>query len=249
MDLVLAFDNDEAGQKATERAAKIVHEFNTDPNNKIIYQHPDPKASEQEQVDYDLDMHEMIKEIKDGQPKHSDVGWLQIFPQAKKTFGPFIKLRLQVRREILKIEYKILEEDTISQLKRLPPDEEWRDELIKEGSRRRLKAINKEISAIHHQLLLLRQIGKSPEKIKAEEKNINITQAMIDKAREYPVERLIEVNRQGFTKCFNHNDKKPSAYCKKNFVHCFVCQKSWDTIQILIDRDGLTFRQAVLHLQ
>ena len=205
--------------------------------------------SEQEQIDQELDMYQMVEEIRAGQPKHSDVGWLQIFPETKPRFGKFIKLRLRVRREILKIEYSMAEDNLAMQLKNNPPENRSADDMFKDAGRRRLHAIKKKISAIGHQLELLKTIGKKPEEIKTQEQKINITESMIEKAREFPVEQLIEINRQGFTKCFAHNDKKPSAYCKKNFVHCFVCQKSWDTIQILIDRDGLTFRQAVLQLQ
>ena len=76
-----------------------------------------------------------------------------------------------------------------------------------------------------------------------------ITPDMVARAKNHPIENLVEINKQGFTKCFGHNDKHPSAYCKKNFIHCFVCQKSWDTIAVLMEREGLTFKDAVLKLQ
>ena len=75
-----------------------------------------------------------------------------------------------------------------------------------------------------------------------------ITPAMIIRAKEYPIESLLEVNRAGYAKCFNHEDKKPSMYCKGNFAYCFVCSKHWDTIQILIDRDKKSFNEAVKKL-
>ena len=205
--------------------------------------------SEQEQVDQILDMQEMVQEIREGQPKHSDVGWLQIFPEAKPRFGKFIKLRLKVRREILKIEYKMAEEDAKHQLRINPAESRWRDDLIIDAGRRRLKTIQKEISAINHQLMALPNIGKKPEDIMAKEKKMIITEGMIEKARSYPLEQLIEFNRAGFAKCIKHNEKTPSMYGKKNFLHCFSCNYNADTIQFLIDRDGLTFRQAVLQLQ
>lgn len=205
--------------------------------------------SEQEQVNRDLDLWQAEEDWKASLPKHSDVGWLQIFPEAKKVFGKFIRLRLNVRSARLKIEYSLVEEETKRRLESNPPESKWRDDLIIDAGRRKLAAIKKELNAIHHQLLLLKDIGKKPEEIKARDKKIVITEAMVEKAKEYPLNKLIEINRQGFTKCFGHNDKRPSAYCKKNFINCFVCQKSWDTIQVLIDRDGMTFRQAVLQLQ
>lgn len=205
--------------------------------------------SEQEQIDQELDMHAMVQEIREGQPKHTDVGWLQIFPEAKPRFGKFIKLRLRVRREILKIEYKMAEEDLIRTLKNNPPENAWADEIFKEAGRERLSKIKKKISAIGHQLEHLKTIGKKPEEIKAREQKINITESMIDKAREYPLDQLIEINRAGFAKCIWHTDKNPSMFCKKNFAHCFSCNKSGDTIAIIMQLEGLTFRQAVLRLQ
>ena len=208
------------------------------------------QLNEQEQIDYDLDMSEMVQKIKDNQPKHTNAGWLQIFPQAKAVFGPFIKLELKVKREVLKIRYQEIEEEVKGRLKGNPIGSAWMDDLIIESGLKQLNQIKKDISAVAYQLALIKTIGQKPEKIKSQEKSIKITEVMIEKAREFPLAQLgIEINRQGFTKCFGHNDKKPSAYCKKNFIHCFVCQKSWDTIAVLTERDGLTFRQAVLQLQ
>ena len=76
-----------------------------------------------------------------------------------------------------------------------------------------------------------------------------ITPEMIERTKNYPIGQLVEVNKQGFTKCFQHIDKHPSVYCKNNFLHCFVCNKSWDTIAVLVERDGLSFKDAVLKLQ
>lgn len=205
--------------------------------------------TEQEEIDEELDMSEMVQQIKDGQPKHTDVGWLQIFPQAKKRYGRFIKLRLRVQKMILEIQYELVEESLIRRLRQCADNHVWFREYIKDNGRQQLKDIEKQIRAIDHQLLVLKDIGKEPEEIKAKEKTVQINEAMIERARAYPLEKLVEINRQRFTRCFAHNDTKPSAYCKKNFIHCFVCQKSWDTIAVLRERDGMTFKQAVMQLQ
>lgn len=207
------------------------------------------QLTEQQQLDQYLDMDEMVEEIKVGQPRHTDVGWLQIFPQAKSVFGKFIRLKLRIRRERLKIEYGMVDQETDRQLKSNPVESRWRDDLIIERGETKKHQLNKQIAATNHQLALLGKIGQKPEEIKARGKKIIITEDMIEKAKAYPLEQLIEINRQGFTRCFGHNDKKPSAYGRKNFLWCFVCNKGWDTIQILVERDGLTFRQAVLQLQ
>ena len=199
--------------------------------------------TEQEQIDNMLDEFETLKEWKSSIPKHTDVGWLQIFPEMKKTFGPFIQLRLKVRKARLQVEYAMAEDMAVHELKKISID--WLQELTKDRVREKLRAIEKEIKTIDHQLQFLKTIGKT----KQENQKETITQGMIERAREHPIGNLIEINNRGFTRCFNHNDTKPSAYCKKNFIWCFVCQKGWDTIAVLQQRDGMTFKEAVLTLQ
>lgn len=77
----------------------------------------------------------------------------------------------------------------------------------------------------------------------------SITDEMIQIARDYPIENLIEFNR-GVAVAFCHDDRRPSLSWNKktNRAHCFPCGKSFDTIQLLIDRDGMTFVEAVKRL-
>jgi hypothetical protein len=76
-----------------------------------------------------------------------------------------------------------------------------------------------------------------------------ITQDMIEQAKAVPIDSLIEFIR-GKARCFAHDDKSPSMYyaTKKNAANCPVCNKSWDSIEILKERDGLTFTKAVKEL-
>jgi hypothetical protein len=78
-----------------------------------------------------------------------------------------------------------------------------------------------------------------------------ITEEMIERARNYPVDRLIEFTR-GKALCFNHQEKTPSLNHDKarNRAKCFgSCGRSWDAIDIVRVRDGLSFRDAVKQLQ
>jgi DNA primase (bacterial type) len=76
-----------------------------------------------------------------------------------------------------------------------------------------------------------------------------ISEDEIERARQYPFENLIEFKRN-MTRCPFHEDREPSMhlYREQNRVHCFSCNRSWDTIQFLRERDGLTFREAVRRL-
>ncbi len=68
----------------------------------------------------------------------------------------------------------------------------------------------------------------------------------IERARQHPFENLIEFKRN-MARCPFHEDRDPSMhlYREQNRVHCFSCNRSWDTIQFLRERDGLTFREAI----
>lgn len=75
-----------------------------------------------------------------------------------------------------------------------------------------------------------------------------ITKDQIEKARDYPIDNLIE-SRRNMAKCPFHQDKTASMYLKNNFFHCFGCGLSGDTIDLLMKRDGLSFKEAVIKLQ
>lgn len=80
-------------------------------------------------------------------------------------------------------------------------------------------------------------------------KNTNsITDEMIQTAKDYPFEDLYPFKR-GMALCPFHPDSKPSMSLKNNRVRCWSCSKSWDTIQFLIDLEGLSFPMAVSRLQ
>ena len=76
-----------------------------------------------------------------------------------------------------------------------------------------------------------------------------ITDEMIEQAREYPITELIEFTR-GKALAFCHEDKTPSLSYHKaaNRAHCFPCNKSFDAIGVLMERDKMSFTSAVRYL-
>lgn len=81
---------------------------------------------------------------------------------------------------------------------------------------------------------------------------------MIEKARQYPISDLLGQVPKGAGKavcCPFHQDNSPSASVKRNVLFCFAgCaprngKKGWDPIALLMERDGLKFRDAVFALQ
>lgn len=220
-----------------------------------------PSLTEQESVTRDLALWEMERDWQSSQKKRTEVEWLVVFPEAKKRWGRIIRLGCKVQemrlKNLLPVAKQAIQRDMERHYARPANDGFWPPkvmadgfdtiEWIKEAGRHWMEEIERGIRKTKSDRKLLSEIGNI--KKKEREARVVITEEMIERARQYPLEKLIEINRQKFTKCFKHDDKTPSAYCKNNFIHCFVCQKTWDTIAVLVERDGIGFREAVLKLQ
>ena len=76
-----------------------------------------------------------------------------------------------------------------------------------------------------------------------------VTDDMIAAARNYPIENLIEF-KGGRWKAFCHDSDSFSVAKARtgNYIFCHVCGKTFDSIQVLIERDGYSFIDAVKQL-
>lgn len=77
-----------------------------------------------------------------------------------------------------------------------------------------------------------------------------ITQIDIEKAKEYPINEMIEF-KNGFAKCINHEEKHGSLkyYPETNTAYCFgACKQSFDAIDCAKILYGLNFINAVKKL-
>ena len=79
-------------------------------------------------------------------------------------------------------------------------------------------------------------------------KRQDLTPDMIERARQYPFEELIEF-RRNVTLCPFHDDRHPSMGLKNNYVRCFSCGWKGDTLKFVIEKEGLSFPDAVKRLQ
>jgi hypothetical protein len=72
----------------------------------------------------------------------------------------------------------------------------------------------------------------------------------VDAARDYPIENLVEFNSNGRCMAFCHKSNSESMSWNKrdNKAHCFVCNKSFNPIDVLVYRDGYSFVDAVKEL-
>lgn len=75
-----------------------------------------------------------------------------------------------------------------------------------------------------------------------------VTDADIVRAREYPIEKLIEVGPGGKVLCPFHSDTRPSATIKGNFFWCYTCSTWADSIKWKMEIDKLSFVEAVKYL-
>lgn len=91
------------------------------------------------------------------------------------------------------------------------------------------------------------RLNSQLEQIYSQQPTINaITEEMIEQARAYPIENLLEF-KNGKALAFCHEDNSPSLSLWKghNLARCFPCGKTFNSIDILMDRDNLSFREAV----
>jgi hypothetical protein len=72
----------------------------------------------------------------------------------------------------------------------------------------------------------------------------------IQSAKEFPILNLYEF-KKNMAVCPFHPDKDPSMSYnpKTNKAHCFSCNKTWDSIDFLMELEGLSFNEAVRRLQ
>lgn len=71
---------------------------------------------------------------------------------------------------------------------------------------------------------------------------------MIEDARNVPFENLHDFKRNMAFCPFHNNTRTPAMSLKNNKVHCFVCNRTWDTIDFVMEKEGLSFREAVRRL-
>lgn len=101
----------------------------------------------------------------------------------------------------------------------------------------------KTIAKLQNEILHLRAPGKKNGKGR------EITDDMIERARQFPYDQLIEVNRNRMAVCPFHGDKDPSFSIKNNFGYCFGCQWRGDPIAFMMEKEGVKFADAVRRLQ
>jgi DNA primase len=76
----------------------------------------------------------------------------------------------------------------------------------------------------------------------------SLTPAQIERAKQYPLKDLLGTNKN-IINCPFHDDRTASLNIKNNFYHCHGCGVSGDTIKFLMEKENLSFKEAVIKLQ
>ncbi len=73
-----------------------------------------------------------------------------------------------------------------------------------------------------------------------------ISQADIDRARDFPIHELIEF-KNGKAMAWCHADRSPSLswWRDKNKAYCFPCSKAFDSIDVIMYQQEISFYEAV----
>lgn len=211
---------------------------------------PQNPMTEQQEIDRDLDLFEAEREYERTKPKLSDVEWLHVFPEARKQYGKGIKTGLIVEKFKARWEIEFIKWKIRWEMRKLYaicniPQDQWLIDQVAEGLQKKKTQAEKRLNSAIGRLQFFNTIGQQDKP----GRKIIITPDMVRRAKEYPMEKLIEFNRAGFARCLNHNDQNASMYCKGGFAYCFSCNYRADTIEILMKRDGYKFKEAVLKLQ
>lgn len=181
-----------------------------------------------------IELRKLEKEWKRSSPRFTDREWLAIFPEAEL----YLKKRLKMLKKEVKIIAPEIKEYLMNIYSKGIEDKFtiwFAEEIVSVWKGNTLNKLNNEILKL--QLLL------NPER----NTSSRIADSMIKKARQYPFKDLIKT-KNNFALCPFHPDKRPSFHIRDNQGHCFGCNWHGDTIQFLIDRDGLNFQEAIKYL-
>lgn len=79
-------------------------------------------------------------------------------------------------------------------------------------------------------------------------KKADITPEMIERAREYQLENILDVDKNGRALCVVHEDSRPSMDCRGNWAYCYACGYHGDAIDVYMKKLGCGFKEAVTAL-
>ena len=163
--------------------------------------------------------------------------------QAARDMGVPVRYAVMRRLAFLQPQIKHLEREIWGARRRI---ERSRDPLVKALTESFIRNQEKELRPLKREATALLNHVNGKETVQTPG---GITPEMIDQARQYPITSIIDFPKGRHRCCPFHEDSNPSMALYDNHVHCFVCNRSWDSISAVMELDVVSFREAVLALQ
>ncbi len=163
--------------------------------------------------------------------------------QAARDMGVPVRYAVMRRLAFLQPQIKHLEREIWGARRRI---ERSRDPLVKALTESFIRDQEKELRPLKREATALLNHVNGKETVQTPG---GITPEMIDQARQYPITSIIDFPKGRHRCCPFHEDINPSMALYDNHVHCFVCNRSWDSISAVMELDVVSFREAVLALQ
>lgn len=163
--------------------------------------------------------------------------------QAARDMGVPVRYAVMRRLAFLQPQIKHLEREIWGARRRI---ERSCDPLVKALTESFIRDQEKELRPLKREATALLNHVNGKETVQTPG---GITPEMIDQARQYPITSIIDFPKGRHRCCPFHEDSNPSMALYDNHVHCFVCNRSWDSISAVMELDVVSFREAVLALQ
>jgi hypothetical protein len=155
--------------------------------------------------------------------------------QTAKDFGIDVEWAVLRRREFLNQRVVELQNDQQAILQAFSGNNELNRFLLLDS----MRYFNKELKKCKTEL-----------NFKNTGKDSRISQSDIERARNYPIENLLQNIERGKTHCISgtHEDKHPSMNTKNNFAYCYSCGFHGDVIAVCMQQYNIDFITAVRKL-
>lgn len=195
-----------------------------------------------EELDYMIFLNERYLDLIDVNRKYYDV-------MIKSEISSKMKELFEEVPEELKKEARIefLEEQSLILANKLKAIYERDEELSKRGVDSFTRSVIKHLRGEEEiRAKLKKYVSEKKYRVLGSSEK-TISEETISLARNYPMEKLLEFDSNGLTRCIFHEEKTPSLsfWRKKNLVRCFGCGKVADSIDVFMKKSGRNFVETV----
>jgi hypothetical protein len=183
--------------------------------------------------DYVEALERIEREQEDKRPHLHPIEVASLFPEGREY--------LVAKQEEIAVNLRELREreDRVNQRLVLHKDKPLKDEMLRDIAMER-ESLEYEKSQVAEMLSFFGKRGAKLRDFKEE----------ILKAKQYPINQLVQFKHGGKAVCLWHNDKNPSMhyYPKKNKVYCFACNQGGDAVDVVMKLRDCSLKDAVVYL-